>query len=52
MAVDDYDNRDYVKALGQALVEATSDARVITLSVPDDLVAGGSYNEHQYEFRL
>ena len=52
MTADDYDNRDYVKALGQDLVAATSDARVITLSVPDDLVAGGSYNEHQYEFRL
>ena len=52
MAADDYDNRDYVKALGQDSVDVTSDARVISLAVPDDLVAGGSYNEHQYEFRL
>jgi hypothetical protein len=52
MAADDYDNRDYVNALGHDLVEATSDVMAITLSVPDDLVAGGSYNEHQYEFRL
>jgi hypothetical protein len=52
MAADDCDNRDYVKALGRDLVEATSDFEVITLSVPDDLVAGGSDNEYQYEFRL
>jgi hypothetical protein len=30
MAADDYDNRDYVKALGRDLVEATSDIEVIT----------------------
>lgn len=52
MAANDYDNRDYVKALGRDLVEATSDLEVITLSVPDDLVAGGSDNEHQYGFWL
>ena len=52
MAADDCDNRDYVKALGRDLVEATSDVEVITLSVPDDLVAGGSDNECQYEFWL
>jgi len=51
-AADDCDNEYYVKALGEQLVKATAHVKVITLSVPDDLLAGGIHNEHQYEFRL
>lgn len=42
MAADDYDSRDYVEALGQDLVEATANMKVITLSVPDDISSGRS----------
>lgn len=52
IAADDYDNREFVGEVGQHLVEATSNAKVFTLSVPDDLAAAGSGNEDQYDFRL
>jgi hypothetical protein len=51
-AADDCDNLDYATELGQYLVEAFSDLKVVTLPLPNDLTAGGGENEGQYEFRL
>lgn len=52
LAADDCDNLDYAKEFGQYFVETFSNVKVVTLSVPTDLIAGGGENEGQYEFRL
>ena len=50
-AADDRDNLDYAKEFGSNLVQATVNVQLLTLPVPDDLIAGGGSDKGQHEFR-